>query len=33
MRKEEAMKSKKIAIGGNTLTMVDGQKDNEAAAA
>lgn len=29
----EAMKPKKIAIGGNTLTVVDGQKDDEAAAA
>jgi molecular chaperone IbpA len=29
----EAMKPKKIAIGGNTLTVVDGQKDGEAAAA
>jgi len=29
----EAMKPKKIASGGNTLTGLDGQKDGEAAAA
>ena len=29
----EAMKPKKIAIGGTTLTVVDGQKGGEAAAA
>ncbi len=29
----EAMKPKKIAIGGSTLTVIDGQKDDEAAAA
>lgn len=29
----EAMKPKKIAIGGNALTVIDGQKDDEAAAA
>ncbi len=29
----EAMKPKKIAIGGSTLTVIDGQKDEEAAAA
>jgi len=29
----EAMKPKKIAIGGNTLSVVEGHKDDEAAAA